>query len=258
MLQCTYLYCPVARVAYHDAFPSLPREKFEPQAAQPFHGSFWLQCLIVEAKQLYTETLLHTNIAPGDAFTPRRCYTQRLWHYTQTLLHTDAFTHRPFYTETLLHTEACTHRPFYTQIYWQRNTFTHTLLHTNIFTQRRCTHRPFEPCHGSVRLQCHIVEAKQLYTETLSRTKPAHRDAFTPKRFYTQTLLHDTQTLLHTDAFTHKYIYRETLLHTDAFTYKHLHTETCRHFFTFICKAKKLSNRWCFRVFWRVSEQKTP
>ena len=49
ILQCTYLYWPVARVAYHDAFPSLPREKFEPQAAQPFHGSFWLQCLIVEA-----------------------------------------------------------------------------------------------------------------------------------------------------------------------------------------------------------------
>ena len=95
-------------------FPHCREKKFEPQAAQPFHGSFWLQCLIVEAKQLYTETLLHTKSAHRDAFTPRRCYTQSRWHNTQTLLHTDAFTHRPFYTETLLHTEACTHRPILT------------------------------------------------------------------------------------------------------------------------------------------------
>ena len=49
--QCTYLYWPVACVSYHDAFPSLPREKFGPQAAQPFHGSLRLQCHIVEAKR---------------------------------------------------------------------------------------------------------------------------------------------------------------------------------------------------------------
>jgi len=35
--------------------------------------------------------------------------------HTQTLLHTDAFTHIRFYTQTLLHTEAFTHRRFYTQ-----------------------------------------------------------------------------------------------------------------------------------------------
>ena len=186
-------------------FPHCREKKFEPQAAQPFHGSFWLQCLIVQAKQLYTETLLHTKSQHRDAFTPRRCDTQSLWHDTQTLLHTDAFTHRPFYKETLLHTEACTHRPFYTQSYWQRNTFTHRRFYILTSSHRDVsTHRPFVPCHGSVQLQCHIVEAKQLYTETLLRTKPAHRDAFTPKRFYTQTLLHDKQTLLHTDAFTHR------------------------------------------------------
>ena len=194
---------------------------------------------------LHTETLLHR-----DAVTHRAFDTTHKRFYTQTLLHTDPFTHRSLYTQTLLHTKLLTEKHFYTQ----------TLLHTNIFTQRRCTHRPFEPCHGFVRLQCHIVEAKQLYTETLLRTKPAHRDAFTPKHFYTQTLytthkrfctqtlLHTdaftqrpfyTQKLLHTDPFTHKSICRETLLHTNAFTYTRLHTETSRHFFTFICKAKK-------------------
>ena len=35
--------------------------------------------------------------------------------YTETLLHTEAFTHRSFYTQTLLHTGAFTHRHFYTQ-----------------------------------------------------------------------------------------------------------------------------------------------
>ena len=37
--------------------------------------------------------------------------TQRF--YTETLLHTEAFTHKSFYTKTLLHTDAFTHRRFY-------------------------------------------------------------------------------------------------------------------------------------------------
>ena len=244
------------------------------------------------AKQLCTETILH------EFCTQRRFYTETLLHTEPLTLHTNAFTHRRFYTQTLLHGDPFTHRSLYTQtllhtnLLTEKHFYTQTLLHTNIFTQRRCTHRPFEPCHGSVRLQCHIVEAKQLYTETLSRTKPAHRDAFTPKRFYTQTLLHDTQTLLHTDAFTHrrfytetfytqklfhtdpfthKYIYRETLLHTDAFTYKHLHTETCRHFFShsfvkpkncqiggvsvFFEESRSKKHRK-HRVFWRLANPK--
>ena len=72
------------------------------------------------------QTLLHTKSQHRDAFTPRRCYTQSLWHDTQTLLHTDAFTHRSLYTQTLLHTNISTEKHFYTQ----------TLVQTNIFTQR--------------------------------------------------------------------------------------------------------------------------
>ena len=96
-------------------------------------------------------------------------YAGKLWKYTQTLLHTDAFTHRHFYTQTLLHTGAFTRRCFYTQ------TLSQTRLHTETFTHRR------------------------FYTQTL-----LHADAFTHRRFYTQMLLHThfhTQRLLHTEAF---------------------------------------------------------
>jgi len=99
--------------------------------------------------------------------------------YTQTLLHTDAFTHRHFYTQMLLHTNTFTHRRFYTQ----------KLLNTEAFT-----HRSF-------------------YTHTLSRT-----NAFAHRSFYTQRLLHSfyTQKLLHTDTFTHRHFYPQKLLHTQT------------------------------------------
>ena len=131
--------------------------------------------------RFYTETLLHT-----EAFTHRHFYTQTLSHrdvfyahtdvfshaHTRTLLHTDPFTHILFYTETLLHIKVYTHRSLYTQ----------TLLQTDIFTRR-----PF-------------------YTQTR-----LHAEAFTPRRF-------STQTLLHTDSRTHRRSYRQNPLHTGAFT----------------------------------------
>ena len=157
-----------------------------------------------------TQKPLHTN-----AFTHRRFYTQKLLHtkafthrrfYTQTLLHADAFytrthafTHKRFYTQTRWHTNAFTHRRFYTQMLF---THAHTLSHTNAFTHRH------------------------LYTHahTLS-----HTNAFTHRRV-------DTQTLLHTDAFTrrcfldtHTRFHTLTLLHTDAFTHRHLYRNESVH-----------------------------
>ena len=70
--------------------------------------------------------------------------------YTETLLHTEAFTHRSFDTQMLLHTEAFTHRCFYTQTLLRTDAFTHKsfyaqkLLHTDAFTHRSSfTHRRF-------------------------------------------------------------------------------------------------------------------
>ena len=81
-----------------------------------------------------SQTLLHTDAFTHKAFTHRSFYPQKL-------LHTDGFTYKDFYaefyTQKLLHTEAFTHRRFYTQ----------ALLHTITCTHRRfytqagpCTH----------------------------------------------------------------------------------------------------------------------
>ena len=112
-----------------------------------------------------------------DSFLPTvRRLQCRVIQVTQTLLHTDSFTHRRFYTQTLF-----THRTFYTQTLFTHRTFyTQTLLHTDPFT-----HRPF-------------------YTQKL-----LHTEAFTHRRFY-------IQTLLHTDPFTHRSFYTQTLSHTET------------------------------------------
>ena len=113
-------------------------------------------------------------------------------HRRQTLLHTDAFTHRHFYTQKFLHTEAFTHRRFYTQKLLHRSFYTQTLLHTEAFTPRH------------------------FYTHRL-----LHADAFTHRHVYTK--------LLHTDAFTHRNFYTQKLLHTDTFTHGSFYAQTLLH-----------------------------
>ena len=71
----------------------------------------------------YTQTLLHT-----DAFTHRRFCTQ-------------SFTHRRFYTQKLLHTEAFTHKHFYTNTFTHKHFYTQRLLHTDAFTHRQVRHK---------------------------------------------------------------------------------------------------------------------
>ena len=65
-----------------------------------------------------------------------------------------------------------------------------------------------------------------------------HRDTFTRRRFYIQTLLHTgscthrsfhTQKLLHTEAFTHRNFYTQNLLHTEAFTHRSFYTQKLLH-----------------------------
>ena len=134
--------------------------------------------------------------------------------YTQTHLHTDAFTHRSVYTQTLLHTEAFTHRRFLTQtldIFTHIGFYTQTPLHTDtrhFYTEKAFTHR---------RLYTHtqtlLYPDACTHTHTLSRT-----NAFAHRSFYTQRLLHSfyTQKLLHTDTFTHRHFYPQKLLHTQT------------------------------------------
>ena len=71
-------------------------------------------------------------------------FTQTL--FTQTLLHTDAFTHRHLYTQKLLHTDALTHRHFDTD---HTKAFKQTLLHTRFYTDAFYTQKLSHTAHRS-------------------------------------------------------------------------------------------------------------
>ena len=157
--------------------------------------------LDIEDKQ----TFLHTN-----SFTHRHFYTQMLLHtgvlkqrsfYT----HTGAFTHRRFYTQTSLDTGSVTHRHFPTQTFCHtealiyRHSYTQTRLPTDAFTQRPFTHRGF---------YTQTLCAETLLHRRLWHTKAWHTDTCTHRCFYTQKV-----------AFTHRHNYTQTLSHTDAFTH---------------------------------------
>ena len=189
-----------------------------------------------ETRRFYTETLLHT-----ESFTHKHFYTQTLSHrdvfhaHTQTHFHTETFTRKHFNTQTLLYTDSFTHIRFYMQMpfYRRTHTFTHkrfytqTLLHTDTDA---FPHRPF-------------------YTQTL-----LHTNTFTHIRFYTRTLLHAntftyrlfyTQTLSHSDTFTHRRFSTQTLLHTDAFTtgWPQLQTKVRKH----SCNGNAKKSQKCTR-----------
>ena len=152
---------------------------------------------------LCTQTLLHT-----DAFTHRHFYTQPLLHtdtFTQKLFYTQApFTQKLLYTQTLLHTDALIHGHFYTLPLLRTDAFTQKLFYTpnSILHKNSFTHRRF-------------------YTQT-----PLHTETFTRSHFYTQALLHSC---LRTDACTHRRSYTQTLWHTDAFTHRRFYTKTLLH-----------------------------
>ena len=146
----------------------------------------------------------------------KMCYMQsRRGVLRQKLLHTDAFTYRPFYAQTLLHTkllhtEAFTYRSFYTHTLAHRCFYTQTLLHWHFYTQT------FYP-------------QKLLHTEAFTNIR-FYTDAFTHRHFYTQTLLH-TDTF-NKERFTHRSFYTQKHLHAVAFTHKNFYTQSHRSFNT--------------------------
>ena len=169
-----------------------------------------------ETRRFYTETLLHT-----ESFTHKHFYTQTLSHrdvfhaHTQTHFHTETFTRKHFNTQTLLYTDSFTH--------------THTLLHADAFLQ---THTHFHT-QTLLHTDAFAHRHRRFSTRTL-----LHTDAFTHKHFYTHTLLHTDaftrkhfyiQALLHTDAFTLRHFYTQTLFHTDPFTHRRFYTQTLLH-----------------------------
>ena len=88
----------------------------------------------LHTKSFYTQTLLHTDPFTHRPFSTQSFYPQKLLHtdaFTQTLLHTDTFTHRHFYTDTFTY-KAFAHRSFYIQKLLQTYTLT-SLIHSYHF-----------------------------------------------------------------------------------------------------------------------------
>ena len=168
---------PQKQVRYHDGMDDTCFTAF-------------LRCPYRMEKKIFTDK---QHLATDLARSPRTISPGEQWcklicerFYTQTLLHTDAFTHKSFYTKRLLHTDGFTHRRFYTQ----------TLLHADAFYTRT-----------------HAFTHKRFYTQTR-----LHTDAFTRRCFlHTQTHFH-TQTLLHTDAFKHRHFYTNESVHRNFFS----------------------------------------
>ena len=95
-------------------------------------------------QKLYTQTLLHTDPFTHRHFYTQSFYPQKLLHteaFTHIRFHTEAFTHRHFYTDTLTH-NPFTRRSFYTQKLLQTYAFTQMLLHTDTFTHRHFYNHP--------------------------------------------------------------------------------------------------------------------
>ena len=88
-------------------------------------------------------------------------------------------------------------------------------------------HRPPRDPGGPLQIRS-FTSIQMVHTHTQTP------DAFTHRRFYTQTPVHTdtfahksfyTQTLLHTNTFTHRRFYTQTLLHRDAFAHRRLYTQ---------------------------------
>ena len=141
-------------------------------------------------KHFYTQKLLHTHTHPfahtllhTNTFTHRPSYTQTET-FTQTLLHTDTLTQKPFdtqklrhtdpiYTQTLLHTNAytLTLTPFYIQHQLNRN-FTSVFAHRPSFRakgllQDKSGTSKIAILHQFLRIDPHFVR------KGCSRTSPA-------------------------------------------------------------------------------------
>ena len=137
--------------------------------------------------------------------------------YTQTLVHTDAFTRRPCHSQTLLRTDSCTHRKVYTQTPLHTDSFTHQRFHTQTLVYAgESTHR-----RVYIRRPFHI---QTIYTHRHTHTcmRPFTPDS--PKQKKSR-----TNALLHTDSFTSRPGYIQILLHVrrgETSQLKHVHLST--------------------------------
>ena len=175
----------------------------------------FLQTDDVTHRNFYTEqficadtfTLLHTEVCA------------QVNSYTQTPLHTDAFTqkiasvlHKDAFAQQKRHAGAFTHRTLYAEKLLHRTTFAQKKLHKKTLTQKNVS----------------TETAQKIYTPKLLRAETLPRTTFTQKKIRTETFVHCS---FYTDVFTHRCPYTKNLSHRNlctqyAFTHNHfLHRE---------------------------------
>ena len=141
--------------------------------------------------------------------------------YTQTLVHTDAFTRRPCHSQTLLRTDSCTHRKVYTQTPLHTDSFTHQRFHTQTLVYAgESTHR-------------RVYTGRLLFADRFTYRPFTHTDTHTCMRPFTpdspKQKKSRTNALLHTDSFTSRPGYIQILLHVrrgETSQLKHVHLST--------------------------------
>ena len=144
-----------------------------------------------ETRRFYTETLLHT-----ESFTHKHFYTQTLSHRdvfhahthrrisTQRLLHENTLTHRRFYTQTLLHTYAFTCRCLFTDA--RTHFHTQTLLHTDAFAHTNSAARQHHLASSrnasASEFSQHRMTRMTLSHAPFAQTSPSANETATTKR----------------------------------------------------------------------------
>ena len=134
--------------------------------------------------------------------------------YTQTPLHTGAFTQKTFYTQKFLLTDAL-HKDAFAHIKAHRRFYTQNLLHRDTFAQNNSF-------YTKNKLHKQILTHKNLYTQTWT----AH--FFTLKLLHAETLPRTVfvQIFPYGNLYAHffyaqQFLHRCLELHTDAFTRAH-------------------------------------
>ena len=145
--------------------------------------------------------------------------------YTQTLVHTDAFTRRPCHSQTLLRTDSCTHRKVYTQTPLHTDSFTHQRFHTQTLVYAgESTHRRVYT--GRLLFADRFTYRPFTHTDTQTHTHTCMRP-FTPDS--PKQKKSRTNALLHTDSFTSRPGYIQILLHVrrgETSQLRHVHLST--------------------------------
>ena len=177
-------------------------------------ASLHVTCRSMSKQAWFDHQLIHLIVPFGSVIS-----TGQLLH--RGLLHTHTHRRLYIYTKQLLHTEACR---FYTGTPLRRAAFTQTDLHKEAFTHDQGPEQP--PCDPRRKPKDFqtfpdAFTHRRFYTQTsFHRVALARRSFYTGKPLHTRSfttgqLLHRSAEAFAQGSFTHRSFYTEQLLHTE-------------------------------------------